>query len=334
MALVVDHRLVALQARRRGVVRAHGVEGGLGRQHAAAHRQVDALEPHRVHEVRGVADDQAAVHEEARLRVPAALGQRLRAVLHHLPALEHARDERVQLEALERRIRIEQRILVVEADDEADRHLSVGHRVEPAAAELLLAQRVAQRVDHGAGRQAIPRDLPQFLDADRELRRLAVLAELQDADQLLGEVAAHAVGEDRDLGLDVGARLEHAARLSVAADAAVAGADADHAVAIEQHRLPGKAPEQVDAFGLDLRRQPLRELVQRDDVVAVVLERRRRDRQPQLLLRGEEVDVVLLHLAGQRRALGLEVRDQLPQRGRDRAARPTAGARRPRGPSR
>ena len=48
------------------------------------------------------------------------------------------------LEVLERHVRIEQRILVVEADDEADRQPAVGHRVDEAAAELLLAQRIAR----------------------------------------------------------------------------------------------------------------------------------------------------------------------------------------------
>ncbi len=47
------------------------------------------------------------------------------------------------LEAVEGRVRIEQRVVVVEADDEADRQLAVGHRVEEAAAELVLAQRIA-----------------------------------------------------------------------------------------------------------------------------------------------------------------------------------------------
>ena len=120
-----------------------------------------------------VADDQRAVEEQLRLRVPAALGQRLRAVAHQRAALEDAADERMPLEMLERGVRIEQRILVFEADDEADRDAAVAHRVEPAAAELLLAQRIAERVDHRAGLQAILRDVPQLLDADRKLRRLA-----------------------------------------------------------------------------------------------------------------------------------------------------------------
>ena len=68
--------------------------------------------------------------------------------------------KRVTLEMLERRVRIEQRILVLETDDEADRDAAVAHRVEPAAAELFLTQRIAERVDHRARLQAILRECP------------------------------------------------------------------------------------------------------------------------------------------------------------------------------
>ena len=80
----------------------------------------------------------------------------------------------------------------------------------------------------------------------------AASAELQRASQLLGEIAAHAVGEDRDLREDVGAGLERALLLAMPADALVAGAHADHAVAVEQHRLAGEAREEIDARGFDL----------------------------------------------------------------------------------
>ena len=134
------------------------------------------------------------------------------------------------------------------------------------------------------GSQPIGRDLPQLLEADRELLRLRAASELQSPQQLLGEVAAHAVAEDRDLGADVDAGLERRLLLAVLADAAIAGAHADHARAVHQHVLPGKAREEIDAFGFDLRGQPLHELVQRNDVVAVVLQRRRDDREGELRL--------------------------------------------------
>jgi hypothetical protein len=105
-------------------------------------------------------------------------------------------------------------------------------------------------------------------------------------------------------------------RRAVAAEAAVAGADAGDTVALEQHRLRREPHEQIGAGGLDLPGQPFHELVQRDDVVAVVPERRRGHRQPQLPVGRQQIDAVGRHLAAERRALGREVRDQLPQRGR------------------
>ena len=123
------------------------------------------------------------------------------------------------------------------------------------------------------------RDLPQLLDADRVQLRRAPFVQRQPPHELLGEVAAHAVGEDRDLGANVDARLERRLRLAVLVDAAVAGAHADDAVALVQHLARGEAGEEVDALGLDQPAQPLHEAVERDDVVAVVLERRRRDRE-------------------------------------------------------
>ena len=153
----------------------------------------------------------------------------------------------------------------------------------------------------------VPGAFPEFLHAHGKLGRLAVPRQAALPQQLLGQVPAHAVGEDRDLRVDVGAGLEHAPWLAVLADAAVARAHANHAITVEQHRLSGKTPEQVDAFGLDLSGQPPRELVQRNDVVAMILERRRRQWQRQLLPGREEVDVVGLDLARQRRALGHKV---------------------------
>ncbi len=255
-----------------------------------------------------------AVGVQRRLRVPAAFRQRLGAEAHQVATAQQVGDERVQLEALERGVRIEQRVAVVEADDEAERDAALGHRVDEAATELLGAQRVAERVDDRARRQPAGRHVPQLLEPDRILRRLA--AERQGAQQLLGEVAADAVGEDRHLGADVGPGLHRAARCAVLADAAIAGADAGHARALEQHLLAGEPHEQIDPGGLDLPGQPLDELAERDDVVAVIAERRRRDRQPELAAGRQVVDAVGADLAGQRRALGDEVGDQFGQRGR------------------
>ncbi len=170
-------------------------------------------------------------------------------------------------------------------------------------------------MDHRARREASLRHVPQFLQADAELRRMAA-AELMPANQFLGEMAAHAIREDRHLGADVGAGLDRAARLPRLADAAIARAHADDAAVFDEHGLAGEAHEQIGAGGLDLARHPLHEVAERDHVVAVIGERRRRDRQAELPGATEQVDAVVGDLAGQWRALGGEVGHQLGERGR------------------
>jgi len=169
-------------------------------------------------------------------------------------------------------------------------------------------------VDDGAGLQPILWNIPQLLDANGKLRRLGVGADLQLTIELLGEVAAHAVGEDRDLRHDVGAGLEGTFRLAVLADAAIAGADTDDASFLDQHVLPREAPEHVDAFGFHLIGEPLRKHAQRDDVVAVVLERRRRDRQAEPSAFGQEIDVVVVDRRAERRFPRLEIGNEILER--------------------
>ena len=84
--------------------------------------------------------------------------------------------------------------------------------------------------------------------------------------------------------------------------------------AVVQHVLAGEPPEQIDAFGLHLLGQPLGERTERDDVVAVIVKRRRRDRQADLALLRQEIDVVVVDRRAERRALGREIRNQVLQR--------------------
>ena len=94
----------------------------------------------------------------------------------------------------------------------------------------------------------------------------------------------------------------------------IAGSHADDAVVLVEHFDRGKAGEHVDAFGLDQTAQPLHEAVQRDDVVAVVDERRRRDGKRNLRATSEEVHVVVMHLGRERRLPLFEVGHEQPQR--------------------
>ena len=93
----------------------------------------------------------------------------------------------------------------------------------------------------------------------------------------------------------------------------VAGTDAEHALAIHQRIGAGKTGEQIDALGLDEAGEPFDELVQRDDVVAVIAKRRRRDRKAELAVSREKVDAIVVHRRGERCAPGFEVGNEIAQ---------------------
>ena len=165
------------------------------------------------------------------------------------------------MKPLEGRVRVEQRVPIVEPGDETDREPPLRQGIDETAAELLVPQRVAHRVHHPAGRDLFGWDLPELLDRDRiGLRHRAVEPELPD--ERLRQVAANAVGEDRDGRPDVDTGLEGALPLPLFIDAPVTGAHTDHAVTLVEHLGTGEAGEHIDALGLGLLRQPAHEPVQ------------------------------------------------------------------------
>ena len=98
--------------------------------------------------------------------------------------------------------------------------------------------------------------------------------------------------------------------------------------AVVQHVLPRKPPEQVDALGFDLLGQPLRERAERDDVVAVILKRRRRDRQPDLAAPASGSRCCRCRPACRAARPWTRSPESDPSASTDRAARPTVDARR------
>ncbi len=272
---------------------------------------MDALEPLAVQHARRVADDQEAVAVRARPRPPAPLGQRLGAVERHLAAVEQLADLQVGLEALELQVRIGQRVLVVQADDQADDHLVVLHAIEEAAAEDVEAQRPAERVDHLAGLDAPRRHVPDLLDADGVDLGVLVLPEVEARVELLDQRAARPLAQHHHLAVDVHPGLVVGLLLAGVRDAAVGGAHAHDPAVLDQRRGGGELVEDVDAHGLDLGRHPLDELAQGGHVVAVVFERRRDGQGERLRLRQVE-ELLALHLPLEGRALPV-VGEQLAQ---------------------
>src|SRR5436190_23791508 len=95
---------------------------------------MNSLETLRVKKAGAVADKQHAVSVRSRHREVTAGNDRLRAVTNHLAAFEQPRDVWMSLVTLKLRVRIEQRILVIESGDVADIEHAILHAVDPAAA--------------------------------------------------------------------------------------------------------------------------------------------------------------------------------------------------------
>ena len=112
-----------------------------------------------------------------------------------------------------------------------------------------------------------------------------------------------AFGENHDFGLQVVARLEIRFRLVLFVHAFVVGADAGDAIAVEEQFRAGEPGENRDAGFFHFAAQPLHKPVERDDVVAVIAQRRRRDGKLELAFLGEEVNRFFRNFGIERRFL-------------------------------
>ena len=235
-------------------------------------------------------------------------------------------NERVQLDLLQQVVRGGGRVGVVEVDDEADRDevlagLLVLHRVDPRAADLPvlggdLQRPPRERVDHAVERLG---DLPHLLDAELPHLRLAAGGEVELLDRRAGDVPPAALGEHRRLRLDVGAGLEVAELLALLAAALVAGAHADDAAVLDDQLRGGGLGEDVGAGLLRHALLVARQRGDRDHLVAVVVQRRRRRDADLGFAVGQRVDRLLLDFAEGEALLATpllarQIREQLLQR--------------------
>ena len=108
-----------------------------------------------------------------------------------------------------------------------------------------------------------------------------------------GQMSLRSLGEHGHASDDVGARLEVAELLAVAAASLVARAHAAHATVRSEQLHGGRLGQDHRAALLRLLREPASEPRQRRDDVALVLHRRRR-RDAQRTLRRQEVDRLVL----------------------------------------
>src|SRR5438132_9169760 len=138
----------------------HGVECRLRRQHAALDGKMNALEPLRVEQARRVASDHPAIAGHARHRPPTAIGECLGAIADHLSASQQLANERVLLKTLQRMLRIEAWVFVIQSGDKSEGNDVVLAAVNPGAAVFFPGERPAHAVDNFTRAYPIRRQLP------------------------------------------------------------------------------------------------------------------------------------------------------------------------------
>ena len=285
-----------------------------------------ALDLGHVHEAGGIADQRAAREDQLGNGLQPALVQRPSTVGDATPALEMLADIRVGFEALHLLERRQPRILVVQTDHESVRHQVLAKMVQERTAVRVHLQRPAGGMLDEARFMVFGRDFPQLLDADGIGLILHAVAQIVAGQQLLGQRAPAALGEQRIGGAQLHPAREIVGRHAVLADAHVAGGDADHAAVFLQYLRRREAGVDFNAQLFGLRAEPAADVAQRHDVVAVVVHLRR-SRQTGRADLGQEQKPVDGGRRAQRRTLFPPIGDQFVQRTRlQHRARQRVGA--------
>src|SRR5215469_8284020 len=193
-------------------------------------------------------------------------------------------------ELLQYPLRIEAGVGIIEAGDKSERDDTIPAAINPCAAVFARGQRPAHCVDDFSGSDATRRNLPELFHSLSIGLRIAVFDEVELFDELFGQRSPRTLGENDDLRLKIVARLEVRFGLVLLVETFVIGADAGDAVSFEQQLGSCKTREHRDPRLLDFSAQPLHKSVERNDVIAVVAQRRRSDGQLELALLGEKVN--------------------------------------------
>src|SRR6266404_5881952 len=249
--------LVTLQFACGEIIAHQRVKDRFCRQHAALDRSVDSLQARAIQEPGAVTDEQHAVCVKLRYRVQASGRDRLRAITNHFAAIQKFGDERMSLESLKLRMRIDQGIAIVETSDVAQVHNPILQSVNPAAPVRPLVGWKAERVRDPTSWITVVGKFPKLFDAETVNLRFASLIQTESLNQLLRQRAAHAFAQYRNLCKQIDAGFEVRFPLSFRINSFVAGAHAQHAITfVIEHLRAGELGEDIDAGLLALLAQP------------------------------------------------------------------------------
>ena len=160
--------------------------------------------------------------------------------------------------------------------------------------------------------------VPKLLQADGVVLRGRVLGEAKLGHEFLAEMPATALGEQRVLGAQLVARLEHRLALAVRVHAHVLGGNAPHRTVVAVENLGrGKARKHVHAQLFRLGAEPTAEIAERKRIVARVLalaRNRPHGQQDAVGVVDEKVEAVVGDWVVERRTVRRRVGKQFVQR--------------------
>src|SRR5436189_1512028 len=204
------------------------------------------------------------------------------------------------LELLQHALRIQTRVRIVEAGYKSERNNVFWTAVNPSAAVFFRSQRPAQGVNDFSCGDAARRNLPKLLETVAVRLRVAVASERETVDQLLSERTARAFSQNDNFGLQIVTGLEVRFRVVLLVDALIVGATSANAITIEQQFGACKAGEDRYSSLLDFAPQPFHKAIQRNDIIAVISQRRRRDGKLELAFFSKKVDCFFAHFSIER----------------------------------
>src|SRR5262249_4102686 len=144
---------------------------------------------------------------------------------------------------------------------------------------------------------------PELFEADAKFLRFAILVEAKFGDELLGERAARALGNQRIFAEKLDAPGKAAFEAAIAGNSHIAGRDAHNLAAAAIYKLRArKSGKNIDAQGLRFAAQKANEIAERTDKIAVIAHQPRHDeiRQPDRAGLRKHVEAVGCHFGCER----------------------------------
>src|SRR5262249_14609509 len=271
---------------------------------------MNSLQAHRIQKTGSIAHDHSTIEVILREGPVAAFRDTLGTVRKERTAFKNLPYIGMGFEFLKFRMGIEPGVEIIQTDNEADRHTSLGHVVNKSAAELFVPQRPSHRVDDASASILLFGYIPHFFHTDREHLWIPVFVQVEPADQLLCQRASGTFSQNRDLRSNIDARLEVALRLAVLIDAFVAGSDTHYAIVFDQQIGSGKTGKEIHTALFNLLTEPPCEFIEGHNVIAVIPKWRRNDRKLKCPVLGQKQYVIFVHCFLNRCALFLPIRHQ------------------------